>query len=380
MTDRATTLARLLVSGMWAAAGRPADARRTRWSDVASRSRDLAIGLIDRGGVAGEVVTVDRDRLRPIEVVAAEVAVWVAGGSVRLSGTGAGVVLGRRAGGPGPDLDVDALVLAGRRADVAPAAHEERLAALDPDAVAVLADGAELTHAQLAWGLRSAQQWLREILPEPPAVAAVAADRVDAAGVLLTRWWPAVEGARTVPVRPGTLPAVVVEVAADVVVVDPTEWHAVAGRLREVAPDVRFGAATLRAGRTVAAGEPAPVPITAGANVGRIVVGRRIRDAAGMASVTAGVCLGSPSTVDARDLDAAGLTVLPTWLEPALAAPVAAGVTGSGRTEGWGRPLPGRIVEVGPPTTVTGGDLDAPIEVAPTRAHGHGVLLPRERR
>lgn len=380
MSPPASTLAGLLVRGMRSAAGRPADARRTRWTDAADRARDLAIGMIAEGAAAGRTVTVDVRTLHPVEVVVCELAVWAAGGAVRLSGADGGPVLGRRTGRSdrvSVDLDVDALAAAGRASDAAPDAHEVRLAALDPDATAVVGDGGAHTHGQLAWALRSVQQWLREAVPDGPSVAAVAAGRTDVTGVMLTRWWPAVEGARTVPVRPGTLPAVVDEVDPDVVVVDPDEWHAVAARLREAAPSVRFGTAMLRAGRTAAAGEPTALPVASWAEAGRRWVGPRVRTAARLGSMRAGVCLGVPEPVDGRDLDAAGLTVVPTWLEPALAAPVAAGVIGSGRDSGWGRPLPGRTVDVGPPATVTGGDVDAPAPVSPTRAAGHRVQLPR---
>lgn len=380
MSSRSPTLAGLLVRGMRSAAARPADARRTRWTDAADRARDLAVGLIDDDQVAGRTVTIDLDALHPVEAVICEVAVWAAGGAVRLSGVGRGQVLGRRSGRSDRvdcDLDVDALVAAGRVTDASPDDHEERLAALDPDAIAVVGDGVALTHGQLAWALRSVQQWLREVVPDGPSVVAVSAGRTDVAGVMLTRWWPAVEGARTVPVRPGTLPAVVDEVDPDVVLAGPDEWHAVAARLREVVPSVRFGTAMLRAGRIAAAGEPAPLPVAGWAEASRRWVGPRVRTVANMGSMRAGVCLGVPRAVDSRDLDAVGLAVVPTWLERPLAAPVAAGVTGSGGVGGWGRPLPGRTVDVGPPATVAGGDVAAPVRVSPTRAAGHRVKLPR---
>lgn len=378
------TLVRLLVRGMRSAAGRPADARRTRWADVADRARDLALGLLVEEAVDGTVVTVDADTLHPAEVLACEVAVWAAGGAVRLAGSAPGPVLGRPTGRRDRDevdLDVDRLVATGRSADLAPDAHERRLAALDPAAPAVVGPAGVHSHTQMAWAVRSVQQWLRELLPEGPSVVAVDGGRTDVAGVLLTRWWPALEGARTVPVRPGTSAAVISEIGPDVVVAGPSEWHHVAARVREVAPAMRLGPAMLRAGRTVAAGEPGQSAATTWATTtwattSRRVVGRRVRDAALVGSVAAGVCLGGLRTVDGRDLDAAGIPVVSTWLEPGLAAPVAAGVTGSGRTEGWGRPLPGRTVDVGRPTTVTGGDVDGPVPVTPTRADRHRVRLP----
>ena len=71
-----------------------------------------------------------------------------------------------------------------------------------------------------------------------------------------------------------------------------------------------------------------------------------------------GVCLGPLDVATGRDLAAAGVPVVATWIDPTVPAPVASGPRARPTpAEPWGRPLPGRTVEVGPPVVVRGGDV-----------------------
>lgn len=91
--------------------------------------------------------------------------------------------------------------------------------------------------------------------------------------------------------------------------------------------------------------------------------------------------LGGLDPVDARDLATAGLTVVPTWVEPGVPAPVAAGaVRAPGAPSSWLRPLPGRVVEAAAGgATLRGDDLPRGVLRVATAAEvdGRGRVRPR---
>jgi len=146
---------------------------------------------------------------------------------------------------------------------------------------------------------------------------------------------------------------------ADLVVADPRSWAALAAGGRDRAVRSRRGRALLRHGRVAAAGEPRTPGERAAARVLDRRTGPAVRDAAGLGRMGLGISLGPLEVADGRDLAALGVPVVPTWVDARVPAPVAAGgvvhPTPAGR---WGRPLPGRSISCGgPTTTVAGGDV-----------------------
>jgi hypothetical protein len=99
-----------------------------------------------------------------------------------------------------------------------------------------------------------------------------------------------------------------------------------------------------------------------------------VREGVGLGRVALGISLGLPDLATGRDLAALGVPVVPTWVDGRVPAPVASGPvvhpTAAGR---WGRPLPGRSIACGgPTTTVRGDDLPGGAVDLPLRTHADG--------
>jgi hypothetical protein len=201
------------------------------------------------------------------------------------------------------------------------------------------------------------------------------------AAALVGRWWPAVAGAALVLDDAGPVDAARAQ-RPDIVVGDGADWALLVDAVRAEADRTRSGTALLRRGRAVVAGEVVSRAGRAGRGLAERRAGDRIRAAAGLDALALGVCLGPLDVATGRDLAAAGIPVVATWIDPAVPAPVASGPRARPTpAEPWGRPLPGRSVEVGPPVVVHGGDV-APdgVPAAAVEVDGRGRLrLPRRR-
>ncbi|HEU5152714.1 MAG TPA: hypothetical protein VFU19_19645 [Iamia sp.] len=377
----APTFAAALVSGLRAHGHRPSGPEGRPWSAVADEARTLALGLVEAGVVPGTAIAVRPGGATPAGVLATEVAVLAAGAALALDGAVADVTIdGDTVRGLGDDRPVATLRAAG--ADLGrrrPAAHEERLAAVEPGDVALVGDGTATTHAQAVWALRSVAAWVGPVVPDGPrAVLAPPAAGATVAGALVGRWWPAAAGAALVV---GADPVEAARAARpDVVVGDAATWDALVDAVRAEAGRSRSGTGLLRRGRAVVAGEAATRVGRAGRGLAARRAGDRLRAAAGLDALAVGICLGPLAVATGRDLAAAGLPVVATWIDPLVPAPVAAGpVARPTPSEPWGRPLPGRTVEVGPPAVVHGGDV-APggVPTGPVVVDERGrVRLPR---
>lgn len=360
-----TTFAALMVGGLRANGDRPATGDGRRWSQVADEARALAVGLAHDGVGPGTRARVPASG-DPATRLAGEVAVLAVGAVLVVDPDApADLVVDGTAAGPVEDPD-------------GPAGHEARLAAIDPDAPALVTRAATVTHAQAGWAVRSVASWLAAPLPTGPARAATVGPAEALVDAVVGRWWPASVGATLVAEgdRRARRP--------DLVVGGPAAWAAIADEVRAAAGRTRAGRALLRRGRVLAAGE-VDTPVE---RVARAVAERRrghdVRAAVGLDALAVGVCTGPLAPVDARDLAALGLPVVAAWTDPTVPAPVAATpVARSAPVSPWGRPLPGRSVEAGPPVVVHGGDLapaGQPV-IGPTTVDPRGrVLLPRPAR
>ncbi|HEX7133152.1 MAG TPA: hypothetical protein VF228_11280, partial [Iamia sp.] len=382
------TFAAALVSGLRTHGHRPSGPDGRRWSATADDARTLALGLVEAGVRPGTAV-----RLRlapgasPAAVLAAEVAVLAAGAALAVDD------------GVGAELEIDDATLRGLGADRPladvraagaeldrhrPAAHEERLAAIEPGDVALLGDGLIVTHAQAVWALRSVAAWLGPAVPDGPrAVLAPPPAAGPVAAALVGRWWPATAGALLVWTGPGDADRedAIRSLRPDIVIGDGAAWTVLVDAVRAEAARTRAGTALLRRGRALVAGEVATRTERVGRRVAERRVGDRVRSAVGLDALALGVCLGPLDVATGRDLAVAGLPVVATWIDPMVPAPVASGTrTRPTPAEPWGRPLPGRTVEVGPPVVVHGGDVAAAGVPSPavTEIDGRGRLrLPR---
>lgn len=371
------TLAAALVRALRAHGARPAatGAGAPSWGTVADGARHLALGLHE-AGLTGRRVAVDPTGA-PHEVVGREVAVLASGAvltapgtdelDARLTGTTLTVL------GPDPTTSSrNEVERAGRTADHdRPDAAEELLAGLAPEAPALAGVDHTITQAEALWALRAVDRWLG------PVLAAEAAERIVVVGggpagsapspALLGRWWPASIGAALV----GTGRSVAATVGSHrptVAILGPDDWTEMADGVRRTADRSLGGPALLRRGRVVVAGESTARRDRIGLAVARRWAGPRVRGGAGLDQLVVGVSLGPLAPGTARDLAAASVPVTPTWVEPGVLAPVAAGpVARPEPATRWGRPLPGRSVEVGPGrTSVHGGDVGDGRDV-PTR-------------
>ncbi|HXH59038.1 hypothetical protein [Iamia sp.] len=363
-----STLAAALVRALRAHGSRPAavGAGAPSWATVADGARHLALGLHE-AGLSGRRVAVDPTGA-PHEVVGREVAVLAAGAVLTAPGTGeldarlthtTMTVLG-----PDPTTSSRSEIeRAGRRADRdRPAEAEELLATIEPSGPALAGVDHTVSQAEALWALRAVDRWLG------PSLNAMAAELVVVVGggpagselslALLGRWWPASSGAALVGVD-GSATATVASHRPTVAILGPDDWAELAGGVRRTADRSLGGPALLRRGRVVVAGESTTRRDRTGLVVARRWAGPRVRGGAGLDQLVAGVSLGPLAPGAARDLTVASVPVTPTWLEPGVLAPVAAGpVTRPQPATCWGRPLPGRSVEVAPGrTTVHGGDV-----------------------
>jgi len=362
------------------------------WRAVADDARHLGLGLRDAGLAPGRRAVVEGTGLAPHQVLERELAVLSTGAVLALDPgdeVSPVAVVGadelRVEGAAGPvTCDVDRLRRRGRAVDAeAPDRYEALLAALDPADPSVALPGRQATGAEVTWALRAVDRWLAPAFDgEGPGPVLVVDDGPGrGAAAVLGRWWPARAGAPLVD--PGTDPAEAARRAgATVVVAGPGHWRAVAAGLRDAGARSRATAALLRRGRVVAAGEPAGPVERAGLAATRRWVGAGLRDVAGVAGLRAGVAWDGLDPVDARDLAAALVPVVPTWCVAGALAPVAsAPVARPEPASGWGRPLPGRdVVADGSRTTIRGGDLPGGrlTLVARTAVDGRGrVRLPR---
>lgn len=358
----APTLAAALVSGLRTHGHRPSGPDGRRWSASADDARTLALGLAEAGVGPGTTVRV---RLAadasPAAVVAAEVAVLASGAALAVGEGPADLELDDTAlRGPGADRPVADLRAAGADLDRRrPADHEERLAALDPGAVALVGDGLVATHAQAVWALRSVAAWIGPAVPDGPHTVLAPPPGGPVAAALVGRWWPASAGAQLVWIGPDAPAEAARAVCPDVVVGDDAVWGELVDGVRAEAARTRAGTSLLRRGRALVAGEVASPVERAGRGLAERRAGERVRRSAGLGALALGVCLGPLAVATGRDLAAAGLPVVGTWIEPGVPAPVASGPRARPTpAEPWGRPLPGRTVEVGPPAVVHGGDVD----------------------
>ena len=381
------TFAAALVSGLRTHGHRPSGPDGRRWSALADEARTLALGLVEAGVRPGTTIRVrPAAGAAPAALLATEVAVLAAGAALAVDdAVGADRELdGDALRGPGADRLLAEVRAAGADLDRhRPAAHEERLAAVEPADVALLGDGLVATHAQALWALRSVAAWIGPAVPEGPrAVLAPPPSAGPVAAALVGRWWPATAGAALVAVDVGLVGAARAQ-RPDIVVGDAAAWAALADAVRAGADRTRSGTALLRRGRAVVAGEVVSRAGRAGRGLAERRAGDRIRAAAGLDALALGVCLGPLDVATGRDLAAAGVPVVATWVDPAVPAPVASGPRARpAPSEPWGRPLPGRTVEVGPPAVVHGGDV-APggVPVAAAKVDDRGRLrLPGSRR
>ncbi|HMJ77975.1 MAG TPA: hypothetical protein VK507_18480 [Iamia sp.] len=380
----APTFAAALVSGLRAHGHRPSGPAGRRWSAVADEARTLALGLVEVGVRPGSAVRIRLHAgVRPEALIAAELAVLASGAALAVDDE------------VGPDLELDATALRGLGADRPlvdvraagaeldrhrPAAHEERLAGIEPADVAVLGDGLVVTHAQAVWAFRSVASWIGPAVPDGPQTVLLAPPgRETVAAALVGRWWPAASGAALA--AGDDLVAAARQARPDIVVGDAASWTVLADALRAEAARTRAGTTLLRRGRVLVAGEVASRAERVGRGVAERRAGARVRSAAGLDALALGVCLGPLDLATGRDLAAAGLPVVTSWVEPGVPAPVASGPRARpAPAEPWGRPLPGRTIEVGPPVVVHGGDLGpaGAASASLTEVDPRGrVLLPR---
>lgn len=376
------TFAAALVSGLRAHGDSPAEPDGRRWSALADDARTLALGLAEAGIGPGTLVRVGADHA-PAPRVAAETAVLAVGAALATDdAVAADVELDRdEVRGAGPDRSRADVCAAGTDRDRRrPDAHEERLAAVAPDDVALRGDGLVVTQAQAVWALRSVASWVGPAVPDGPRTVLAPTVATTPAASLVGRWWPATVGA-TLAAPSSDVAAAARRLHPDIVVGDAALWAALADAVRAAAARSRVGTALLRRGRVLAAGE------TSGRveRLGRGLAGRRaatqVRGAAGLDGLALGICLGPLELGTGRDLAAAGVPVVATWVEAGVLAPVASGPrVRPTPAEPWARPLPGRSIAVGPPPVVHGGDLGAEGVVAASgvEVDGRGrVRLPR---
>ncbi len=367
----APSLAAALVAGIRRHGSRPARLGGPSWTTVADDGRTLALGLLARGWGDRRRIRVRAEGLDLASLVSREVAV-LAAGAVLVLDDDAGhdvEISSSEVDGPGARLPLAEVLAAGRRAsDEVPDAHETHLAALDPAAVAVASARSEATNVQMDWALRSVVAWLGAPVPQGPVLVVgprIARPGESVASALVGRWWPALGGAALVDRSAAESDlAVVRRSRPDVVVLDPDGWRTVADAVRAAGDRSRTARATLRGGRAAAAGESTGTTSRARLAAARRWSRQRSATAAGLDRLAAGVCLGPLGVVDGRDLAAIGLPVAAVWTDPAVPAPVAASSFTRADGARWGRPLPGRSVEVGDEVVVHGGDLPASGRVA----------------
>jgi len=361
------TFSAALVAALRAQGGRPAapGPGAPSWAEVADGARLLALGLRDAGVTAGTRVRVAAPDAAPHERIGTELAVLAAGGV--LVGAHAGVDLDLGPDGLGGTDAAPATALAALRERGTavdrdrPDAHEAMLAALAPDAPAFVEAGRTITQGQARWALHCVDRWIGAAFGPGAldvAVGPAAAVEADLAARLLAAWWPASVGARlAAPTDPS--PAALRALAPSYAVLTPEVWAALAGALRATAGRSLGGTTLLRRGRVLAAGESTGRVDRAGLAAARRWSGPRVRGGTGLGDLVVGISLGTLAAGEGRDLDAAAVPVLATWVVPGIPAPVAAGsVARPDPASGLGRPLPGRTVEsAGPTTIVGGGDL-----------------------
>lgn len=354
----------------------------TTWMEVADGVRLLALGLVSAGVGGGHRVQVDGGAARPHDLIGRELAVLSVGAV--LCGPGADCAdagFGPNGlSGVGPEtIGLDDLRDRGAAADRdRPARYEEMLSALGRAAPAIATRDAVVTQGQARWALRSVDRWIGAALPSADGVVGgvvvdgpgpvLAAHRsVDTGGItaaLVGRWWPATVGAALAGIDADSGgPGGVVDAARDLrpslAVLDPTAWAELAAAARTSASWSLAGPTLLRRGRVIAAGESSSLVDRIGLTAARRWIGLRVNTAAGLDRLDLGVCLGPLDPGAARDLAAAAVPLVVAWTAPGATAPVAATpVLRPEPAAAWGRPLPGRAVEVvGPITTILGGDL-----------------------
>lgn len=388
-----TTFVAAAVRALRGHGGRPAtDAPGgPSWADVAAEARALALGLRTAGVGPGAEVRVPEAAAGPAVRLGREVAVLSAGGALALPATDAapdgvatvslgdgGLVTG------GTSVTLAELVAAeGPGAESAPDAYEEAVAGVAPDAPALVVAGRVVTHGELLWAHRTVERWLLpvvgpwgpgHVLALPGGVPESSAAPVAAA--LVGRWWPGLAGAQLVAAVGGgpATPILVLAARADVVVAGAAAWSEIAAGLRDHAERSRRGRALLRHGRLAAAGEPSGPGERAAARLLSRRTAPALREDVGLGRLALGISLGLPDLSTGRDLAALGVPVVPAWVDARVPAPVAAGPVVHPMAAGrWGRPLPGRSISCGgPSSTVCGHDLPGGAVDLPVRADADG--------
>ncbi|MGI8938704.1 MAG: hypothetical protein ACR2JF_10940 [Iamia sp.] len=379
------TLAAALVQALRSQGRRPSTtgSDAPTWSEVADRSRRLSIGLAEAGW-AGQPMAVEPSG-RPSVDIERELAVLTAGAILALPGSDPAARIADEGLHPRdqPSLTLAEVVAAGEDCDARdPAGAERRLAALDPSAPACVEGRRTLTHGEVHWGLRAVHRWLTPAFPDGGPAAVVAGGRTGGSALsaaLVGRWWPATLGARLAPEPSSVIE--VGDVAADLVLLDGPAWAALAGRARERAAHSLGGGALLRRGRLVVSGESRSGIDRAALHGLRWWAGDRVRHGAGLGGLRLGLALEPVDVATRRDLAAVGVALASTWTVEGAAAPLAAGpVAPADPTASWGRPLPGRRIElVGAGAVAFGGDLpeEGLAAPGPGRVDGRGrVALP----
>lgn len=369
------TFAAALVSGLRAHGHRPSGPDGRHWALAADDARTLALGLVAAGVEPGSAVRVVAEvGDSPDAVLAAELAVLASGAVLVVDDTAEADAELSSAGltGAGKPRSLGEVSAAGAEVDRGqPSAHEDRLAAIAPDDVAVRGDGVAVTQAQALWALRCVAAWIGPVADGPRSVLGVPPSRGTLTAALLGRWWPATAGAALAAPRPAGPVHRSVDLRPDVVIGDAEAWDELVDAVRASAAGSRAGTTLLRRGRALIAGEVAGRAERVGRSLAERRAGERLRGAAGLDRLALGICLGPLPVATGRDLAAVGLPVIATWVEPGVPAPVASGPRARPTpAEPWGRPLPGRSIDPGPPAVVHGGDLDpaghtttAPVEV-----------------
>lgn len=383
------TLAAALVRGLRANGSRPTgtgtDAET--WSARGDRARYLALALADAGWSRRRVaVTASGDPALDVE---RELGLLSAGAVLVVAGAEAEAVLADGALRPtsGPDVALDELVAEGAHRDARePAAAEALLATLMGDDPAVVDPCRTVTHGEARWALRAVDRWLAPVIgPGGPGVVHSAPGAATPAlpAAVVGRWWPASVGARLGP-TPTDAAGVGGAPSPDLALLSPAAWAALAQRVRDEAGRSWGGPTLLHRGRLVISGESSSAGDRLALGAARWWAGPRVRYGAGLDGVRLGLALAPVDPGTTRDLAAVGIPFTPTWCADGVPAPIAAGPLVRAAPAGpWGRPLPGRRVELATGQTVIGGG-DLPVEGlvvdGGTRVDPRGrVALPRWR-